>query len=128
MAKVKLLIVHPNTAVREALTTRLGASHRIEVVGNVETVTDGLALQQQVHADEVLLGIPGRKHTQLDPMTAFIHEMSDQGVPVVVLAAYMNDVTHHTLLEAGASRYLLKDINTPQLINELVDASSVSFM
>jgi CheY-like chemotaxis protein len=48
-----------------------------------------------------------------------------QGAAVIILSPYADELEREQLLHAGACRYLLKNINTPELISEIEDVSAI---
>jgi DNA-binding NarL/FixJ family response regulator len=121
MNEIRLIIIEEHRAVRDALKVRLGTSSNLEVVAAYRNVADWKACQQEKEdkADVVLLGL---KSDRQRPLTTIIHnvkEFNGSGMAVVVLASLADDVEKELVLQAGARRYLLKDINSHQLIAEI---------
>jgi len=48
-----------------------------------------------------------------------VKHLTDRGTAVLALTSFIDDFSRELIMEAGASRYLLKNINTPQLIDEI---------
>jgi DNA-binding NarL/FixJ family response regulator len=48
-----------------------------------------------------------------------VHQLSSTATNIIVLAPYADAVERELLLNAGAKRYLLKHINSDQLIQEI---------
>lgn len=119
MSKIRLLVIEEHAAVRQALEIRLRTSKRVELLGACGDLLDGRRLVRLLRPDVVLLGCAGSHQTQLFRLVEAVSEMTNLGTLVLVLTSYADDVERELLLQAGATRYLLKDINTPQLINEV---------
>lgn len=112
--KIRLLIIDEHAAVRGALARRLGSAPRIDIVGKVARAEELDTLQ----ADVILLGL--RSHNlRLTEIVRSVRELARGGTAVIVLTPYVTDVEQEQLLLAGARRYLLKDINTRQLMAEI---------
>lgn len=119
MSKIRLLIVDEHVAVRTALEMRLRSSEEIEVVAAAHNLSEGQFRAIDQSPDVVLIGLKSSGRQALDEAVATIKEVADNGIPVVVLASYADDAQREKLLQAGADRYLLKDINSCQLISEI---------
>ena len=121
MNEIRLLIIEEHEAVRDALQVRLASSANLAVVAAYQSTTEWRSHMpdQGNLADVVLLGLKsGRKR----PLTAIIHDVKEfnrQGLSVIVLASLADDVEKELILQAGAQRYLLKNINSNQLIAEI---------
>jgi DNA-binding NarL/FixJ family response regulator len=125
VTKSRLLIIEEHKAVRQALETRLRSSPFIEVVGTMTTadalscLSDGRLNGHKPYLDIVLLSVKRGNDRQLDLTLELVKRLVRWGAAVIVLASYADEVERELLLQAGASRYLLKDVNTPQLIAEI---------
>lgn len=121
MNEIRLLIIEEHEAVRNALQVRLATSTNLDVVAAYQDTTEwNLRTPNRASkADVVLLGLKsGRKR----PLTAIIRDIkqfNQLGMAVVVLASLEDDIEKELVLQAGASRYLLKNINSNQLIAEI---------
>ena len=72
-----------------------------------------------VRPDVVLLGLQGSHNGELRANVNVVTDLIEQGHKVMVLTSYADDVERELMLRAGVCRYLLKDINTDQLISEI---------
>ena len=50
--------------------------------------------------------------------------LTQAGTAVIILTPYADDIERELVLHAGAYRYLLKDINSPQLISEIIEVAN----
>ena len=120
MAISKLLIIEENRAVRTALRSILSSSQSIEVVATSRDIG-----QAHLHCgangpDVILLGLKGSGNRDVQLTAREVAKLILTGIPVIVLASYSDDDERELLLKAGISRYLLKDINSSQLIDEII--------
>lgn len=122
MKKLHLLIVEDHAAVRTALEIRLRAAQPIGLVAAVHTLEAGLYYVRKQQPDVVLLGCKGGRSETLYTLAETVQEIVKGKTAVIIVASYADEVERETLLQAGASRYLLKTINTPQLIAEIETA------
>lgn len=123
---IKVMIIDEHPAVRHALKAILNSTPEIEVIASTATLDEGETLAQNTHPDVVLLGL--RSYT--DNMTASLNQavtrFAQMGVAVIILSPYPDDVEQEMFYQAGAKNYLLKDINTLQLIAAIQGAISSS--
>ncbi|MBE2199359.1 MAG: response regulator [Anaerolinea sp.] len=119
MKKIRLLIIEEHAAVRRALEIRLRSATRIELLTTTDDLSVGRQAVHQSQPDVVLLGCKGSRNEKLFSLIEAVREMVERQTAVIALASYADEVEREMLLQAGVSRYLLKDINSPQLINEI---------
>jgi len=117
MTTARLLIIDDHETVREALEAQLGTTAGLEVIGCTGSWRAGLRETEKLKPDIVLLEIkrgdgPGfealRCLTERCPCTS-----------VIVLNSYPDANEQNEARRMGAARYLLKDIDTPQLVREI---------
>ena len=123
MNRIRLLIIEEHVAVRNALCVRLQSSSNLEVIAAHQSIADWKAQQRLspagAAADVVLLGLKSRRQRPLNAIIKEVKEFKQSGTAVIVLASFADDIERELILEAGAQRYLLKDINSIQLIAEI---------
>lgn len=124
MAISKLMIIEENRAVRAALRCLLNASRFIDVVAVAKEIGQA-PLAGMVHLpDVILLGLKGSGTRDVQQTARDVSQLTVTGLPVIVLASYSDDDERESLLNAGVSRYLLKNINSSQLIEEIIAVTS----
>lgn len=122
MDKVRLLIIDEHEAVRQALATRLSSTPTIDVVA----VTQDIETSQNSFnglSDVALLGLRSSSDVDLDVTIGIVERLTEWGTAVIILTSYADDIEREMVLHAGAYRYLLKDINSPQLISEIIEVA-----
>lgn len=122
MDKVQLLIIDEHEAVRRALATRLGSVPLIEVVGTKHHLERAGTGEDRL-ADVALYGLRSSNEMALDATIEAVQELTERGTAVIVLTSYADDIERELLLRSGACRYLLKNINSAQLIAEILDVA-----
>ncbi len=117
MAATRLLIIDDHDAVREALEARLHAVGGVEVVGCTDCWKTGLREAMRLKPDVVLLETKRADGHGLDAL----HCLTEQCpfTSVVVLTSYPDAKEQTEARRLGAVRYILKDIDTPQLVREI---------
>jgi len=115
--------VEEHNAVRRALALRMEAVPDLDLVGRVATLEEALKLLEKTPVSVILYGIQRGSPERLAKIVGTVHLLAAKGSKVIVLAPYSDELERQALLEAGASCYLLKQINTPKLINEIEQAA-----
>lgn len=122
MDKVRLLIIDEHEAVRQALATRLSSTPTIEVVATAQDIDTSKSFYKGC-SDVALLGLKSSSDMDLDVTVGTVERLTDLGTAVIILTSFADDIERELVLHAGAYRYLLKDINSPQLISEIIDVA-----
>ena len=123
---IRVLIIDGHEAVRRALRIRLSVPKHLEVVG---VAPEPVAAAEQIRSRRphvILLGLHTSSDEELAKMAIAVHEMANEAAYIIVLAPYADAVERELLLNAGAKRYLLKHINSDQLIREIESVVSSS--
>ncbi len=128
MNGIRLLIIEEHVAVRDALQVRLESSSSLEVVAAYPSTAAWEAqrslLTEACEADVVLLGLKGNMRRPIHAIVQDIKAFKQLGTAVIVLASVADEVERELALQAGAERYLLKDINSIHLIAEIESLAS----
>ncbi len=124
MSISKLLIIEENRAVRAALRSILSSSQFIDVVAVARDIEQSRLEKLVKDPDVILLGLKGSGSRDMRLTAHEISRLTRTGLPVIVLASYSDDDEREMLLQAGVCRYLLKDINSSQLIDEIIAVTS----
>jgi DNA-binding NarL/FixJ family response regulator len=123
MSPIRLLIIEEHVAVRDALQVRLQSSSNLEVVAAYGSILDWEGHSEhtllETAVDVVLLGLKSSGQYPLRTTIRDIKNFKRMGTAVIVLASFADDIERELVLQAGAHRYLLKDINSSQLIAEI---------
>lgn len=119
MEKIRVLIIDEHAAVCRALMVRLSAVASIEVVGSACTYEEGLTETRAYRPDVILLELKGGTESDIAPLDAISGLLARGPAGVIVLTSYLDEVEREHALEAGARRYLLKDIDTTRLVREI---------
>lgn len=119
MKKIRVLIIDEHPAVCQALSARLDAVPSLEVAGTACTLLEGVESAQLVQPDVILLELKSRGDNGIDAIDAVSRLLTCGPTGVIVLTSYLDVIEREDALEAGARRYLLKDIDTRRLIDEI---------
>ena len=116
MQKIKTAIFDHNPSVTNALRMRLSMESSLEVLYAGIFRCDVLEGETAVIA---LLGLTSDSNVNPKQTEQMVTELVSQETAVIVLAPYINDTEHKLALAAGAKRYLLKTINSNELVEEI---------
>jgi two-component system, NarL family, response regulator DevR len=119
MEKIRVQIIDEHPAVCKALAARLSAVSTIEVVGAQSALVDGLESIGTARPDVVLLELKWKADEDAAPIAAIGRLLACSPVAVIVLTSFVDEAERNRALQAGARRYLLKDIDTMRLIDEI---------
>lgn len=121
MKRIQLLIIDEHSAVRNALKTRLASSPSLEVLATAHSIND--LDVGTLHPKVVLWGLKSSHNREFGSLVRMVASLVKNGTAVIVLVSYADEVERELLLQAGAWGYLLKDINTPELIHQIEEAA-----
>jgi DNA-binding NarL/FixJ family response regulator len=117
-SRIRVLIVDRHEAVRRALHLRLSASEHLDVVGSLPEITAAREIIDRERPDIILLGLQNGTDEELHQTATAVRQIAC-GTAVIILAPYADAVEREVLMSAGAKRYLLKQINSKKLIQEI---------
>ncbi len=119
MSPARLLIIDDHDTVREALAARLSTAAGVDVVGCTGCWETGLQETLELKPDVVLLEIKRVDGQGLEALRGLTQQCPCSNV--IVLTSYPDAEERIEARRMGVSRYLLKDIDTPQLVREIRD-------
>ena len=117
MSKMRIVLVDDHEVVRLGLKVLLEQSDHFEVVGEANNAKEAVEIAGKFRPDIVLMDIrlPGASGIEAcEEITQLYPE-----VRVVMLTSYAEDEMLFSAIRAGASGYLLKQINSDDLIRSL---------
>lgn len=120
LARVYIVEEHPS--VRLALVDRLSRAPGIEVIGHSGEAQQALAQVEEVRPDVVLLEVKRSDGMGLELLRQ-IASLSD-GPRAVVLTSYETAWEVEAAKRAGASCYLLKDLDSEELLRNIRDMAA----
>jgi DNA-binding NarL/FixJ family response regulator len=115
--KTKLLIIDDRESVRQALEARLGKDPEIDLIGSTGSSQDGISLALEQKPEVVLLEVKMADGSGLDTCRQIAS--CECGISVIILTSYIDEAERQAAFEAGASRYVLKDIDSERLIKAI---------
>ena len=118
MQQTRVLIIDEHDAVRQALEARLRSTGDVQVVGCTGCWQDGIAIATQQAPDVVVLET---KRSDGQGMAALRRLRTECPTTcIIVLTSYPEPGERQEALNAGAVRYLLKDIGSTYLVKEIL--------
>lgn len=117
MKPTQLLIIDDHDDVRKALKARLNALPDMEVVGCTGCWESGLSQALSLEPDVVLLETKRADGEGLKALACLADQCAC--ADVVVLTSYADAQERAEACSKGAAGYLLKDIDTRQLVREI---------
>ncbi|MDI6858399.1 MAG: response regulator transcription factor [Dehalococcoidia bacterium] len=119
MEKIRIILADDHTLVREGTRERLEREDDFQVVGEASNGEEAVRLVTQLKPDVAIVDIAMPRLNGIDA-TKQIKE-AHPATAVLVLSAYDNDQYIYAVLEAGASGYLLKNVQGRQLVDAIHD-------
>ena len=117
VSRTRLLIIDDRETVRQALEDRLSHAPEIELVGSVGSTAEGLRAAHALLPDVVLLEIKMADGSGVDACRQITQ--AAPSADVIVLTSYMDEAERQAAFQAGASSYVLKDIDSQRLIRAI---------
>lgn len=119
MSKIKVLIADDHGLVRHGLSSYLMLSNDVAVVGEAVNGSDAVQKVEQLQPDIVLMDIVMPEMDGIEATRRIrAHQPKTQ---VIALTSFVEDEKIFAAIEAGATSYLLKDIDPADLIQSIID-------
>jgi DNA-binding NarL/FixJ family response regulator len=116
---VQLVIIDEHPAVRRALLIRLGSAPEVQVMSVDTSLEEALTHARELQPDVFLLGLRSTRRQSAFVLGQIVQQLAQLGVGVIALTSYVDVVERDQLLQAGARRYLLKNIDSKLLVAEI---------
>ncbi|MCP4419017.1 MAG: response regulator transcription factor [Chloroflexi bacterium] len=118
MEQIRIIIIDQHKGVRDALRVRLHATPNVDIVASVDAA-EALKLVFSCRQPKVaILGLTGQ-NDELSMMIELVKVLVAGGTAVLALSSYIDDMAQELILQAGATDYRLKNINTPELLTKI---------
>lgn len=114
MSKIKVFIADDHKLIREGLKSIFEFEKDIEVVGEAQDGQEAIVRIKELKPDVVLLDL---KMPRVDGVSVCREVLKDNpDMKIIILTTFDFDEDIFNVLEAGATSYLLKDIESKDLI------------
>jgi DNA-binding NarL/FixJ family response regulator len=117
MTRISILLAEDHTVVRESIRQTIEREADFKVVGEASDGEQAVLLAEELKPDIILMDISMPKLNGIEA-TKEIKKATPQA-RILILTAYDYDQYLFPLLEAGAAGYLLKDVNSHDLITAI---------
>ncbi|MCL6473354.1 MAG: response regulator transcription factor [Firmicutes bacterium] len=114
MGKIRVLLADDHAFVRESIRQFLEKEPDIEVVGEAADGEQMVALANELKPDVIIADVAMPNLNGIEATRKI--KAANPSITILILTAYDFDQYVFTLLEAGATSYLLKDISSQELI------------
>ncbi|HNB40281.1 MAG TPA: response regulator transcription factor [Anaerolineales bacterium] len=111
---LKIIIADDHQVVRRGLTLTIDAEKDMRVVGEAQNGAGVLALIKKHKPDVVLMDLQMPEMTGVDALKQIRPEYPD--LPILILTSFTDDAHVFAALRAGASGFLLKEMNGDDLV------------
>ncbi|HMV28566.1 MAG TPA: response regulator transcription factor [Anaerolineales bacterium] len=111
---LKIIIADDHQVVRRGLTLTINAEKDMRVVGEAQNGAGVLALIKKHKPDVVLMDLQMPEMTGVDALKQIRPEYPD--LPILILTSFTDDAHVFAALRAGASGFLLKEMNGDDLV------------
>lgn len=122
MSSARIYIIDEHEAVRSVLAERLSRSGQLDVVGHTGDANQALSDVRHSQPDVVLLEVKRSDGLGLE-IVRQVAGISTAPI-VAVLTSYPSNWERQAATRAGASLYMLKEIDTEELIRCITDLSA----
>lgn len=117
MDRLRILIVDDHEVVREGLISLLQRHEEFEVVGEAGTVEEAVEKAISLEPDLVIMDLCLGEESGIDACWKI--KANSSSVKVVMLSAYSEDDAIFSSIMAGADGFILKQVKTEKLIEDL---------
>lgn len=114
---VRVLLVDDHEVIRVGLRTVLGQNQGIAVVGEAGTMTDAILQAEKLKPDVVLMDVRLPDGSGVDACREILGALP--GTRVIFLTSYADDDSVLAAVLAGAHGYVLKEIDSPGLLEAI---------
>ncbi|HEY2574784.1 MAG TPA: response regulator transcription factor, partial [Streptosporangiaceae bacterium] len=116
---IRVLLADDQALIRAGFRLILDATDGIEVIGEAADGNQAVRLARSERADVVLMDIQMPGASGLDATRQIAADDDLAGVKVVILTTYESDEYIYQALQAGASGFLVKDIEPAELVQAI---------
>jgi DNA-binding NarL/FixJ family response regulator len=111
--KIKVMVVDDHKMFREGLLALISGEPDMEVVGEATDGREAIEMARELAPDVVIMDMKMPVMNGIDATRNLVKEMP--GMKVLVLSMYSSDHLSDSILEAGASGYVLKGCDFVEL-------------
>lgn len=124
-APTQILLIDDHPLMRQGMRQLLELDHQFSVVGEASNGTDGIKLALRLEPDVIILDLNMKGLSGLDTLRSLRAQGIDARIIVLTVSDEQSDV--FALMDAGVDGYLLKDTDTPELLDNIRKAAAVKW-
>lgn len=113
----KIILIDDHPLMRQGMRQILSLEDNIEVVGEANNGTEGVALALATEPDLIILDLNMKGISGLDTLRALRAKDIDSRIVVLTVSDAQSDI--FALMDAGVDGYLLKDSDTAELVENI---------
>lgn len=117
MTTYRILLIDDHPLMRQGMRQLLELDSHFCVVGEASNGTDGIALALETSPDVIILDLNMKGISGLDTLRGLRAEGVDARIIVLTVSDEPSDI--FALMDAGVDGYLLKDTDTPELLEKI---------
>ena len=117
--KIRVLIVDDQAAMRQALVNALYFEDNITVVGTAQDGQEAITKTEELRPDVILMDI---EMPRMDGLEA-TRQIKQKRPTIKIIVVSSENRYKNVAIEAGASSFLLKPVETAELIDNIVKTS-----
>jgi DNA-binding NarL/FixJ family response regulator len=114
---IRVLLVDDHEVIRVGLRTVLGQTQGITVIGEAGTMADAIQQAQRLKPDVILMDVRLPDGSGVDACREILGALP--GTRVIFLTSYADDDSVLAAVLAGAQGYVLKEIDSPALVEAI---------
>lgn len=118
---IRVLLVDDHEVVRVGLRTVLGQTQGVTVVGEASTMADAIQQAQRLKPDVILMDVRLPDGSGVDACREILGALP--GTRIIFLTSYADDDSVLAAVLAGAHGYILKEIDSPALLEAILSVA-----
>jgi two-component system response regulator DevR len=118
---IRVLLVDDHEVVRVGLRTVLGQTQGVTVVGEASTMADAIQQAQRLKPDVILMDVRLPDGSGVDACREILGALP--ATRVIFLTSYADDDSVLAAVLAGAHGYILKEIDSPALLEAILSVA-----
>ncbi len=118
---IRVLLVDDHEVIRVGLRTVLGQTQSVTVVGEAGTMAEAIQQTQRLKPDVILMDVRLPDGSGVDACREILGALP--GTRVIFLTSYADDDSVLAAVLAGAQGYVLKEIDSPALIEAILSVA-----
>ena len=120
LQNIRVLVAEDNRLVRLGLKLAIESAQDMTLVGAVSNGAEAVSAASDDRPDVILMDLMMPEMNGIDATRAI--RQAGQAVSIIILTGYSEEEYIEQAFDAGANRYLVKDVLADELLNAIRDA------